>query len=295
MKRVILASIILMIFLTACNTITGNAVAENTGLKVEISESNSYVTAGEKIWFTIILEDELLESNISVELIHNGNVINEFLVNTSGENNLYLSLDVPEDMEGSSQIKVDAQSDNLEVSDSENFVVVRSTPTPETESEENVISMSVDIPKEYQQLYSGEDVLASIKLINHGSKGRVDVHLETWIENDQKEIMVKNKETVAVETQANFVRTMTVPDSPPGEYSAYAQITYADGKSAQAHQEFIVAKKELFNKYVIYGSIAVILLAIIITIISVLKSKGVFKRAAIRSRVDRIVKRRKLK
>lgn len=294
MKRII-PVLVMLIVLTSCNMITGNVVADNTGLTVSISESERYVLVGDKVWFTVELEDKLLESDVSVELVHNGNVINEFVVNTTGDKLFYLSIDVPEGIEGSSQIMVKAKLGDFEISDSDNFVVVNSSSSQDLGNQDNVISMNVDIPKEYQELRSGEEILTSIRLINHGSKGRVDVILDLWIENDQKNIITKNKETVAVETQANFVRTMIVPDSPPGEYSVYAQITYVDGKVAQAHQEFLIVQKPLINTYTLYGSIAVIVLAIFIIIFSVLRSKGVCKRLAIRSRVDRIVKRRKLK
>jgi len=149
----------------------------------------------------------------------------------------------------------------------------------------------VDIPKSYSILKPGDEIIASIKLINLGGTKREDVTLECWVSEPGGSKILKRTETVAVETQANFVRGFNLPkDIEPGTYKFSAKITYSNGNHATGEHSFQVVEKKLNtnNYYIIIGS--VILLVIIIIVL--IKSKPIIEKLKIRHEVAKIVKER---
>ena len=148
----------------------------------------------------------------------------------------------------------------------------------------------VDIPKSYSTLAPGEEIIASIKLLNLGATRREDVTLECWVEDAEGREILKKTETVAVETQANFVRWFDLPkDIKPGTYKFYAKITYVDGKFAIGEHSFQVVEKEPISK-IYYAAIAVGSLVAIIVFLS--RSKPLIERIEIRLKVRKIVRER---
>ncbi|MBI2652193.1 hypothetical protein HYX00_01900 [Candidatus Woesearchaeota archaeon] len=98
---------------------------------------------------------------------------------------------------------------------------------------------------------------------------------------------------MAVETQANFVKTFDIPkDVKPGKYSLHAKIVYADGKESKAENSFEVIKKQI-DKKIYYGLTGLLGLIILISIIY--KSGPLVKKIQLRVKVRRIVKKREIK
>src|SRR3989344_6316077 len=88
-------------------------------------------------------------------------------------------------------------------------------------------NLRIDVPA--GKVLQGEPLVMNIKLVNLGSTSREDVILEYWVVDNASKLVYSNKETVAVETQANFVKTIAL-DSKPGSYQAGAKILYSDGR-----------------------------------------------------------------
>lgn len=126
------------------------------------------------------------------------------------------------------------------------YLAIFLIPWAYAEEDQNALfDISITIPESYRKVMSGEEILASIHLVNVGGPGRIDVYLDYWITDNEDNIVAKRQETVAVETQANFIRSFILrKDLLPGTYSFYAQISYADGKEAEAHHSFDVIKIE---------------------------------------------------
>ena len=137
--------------------------------------------------------------------------------------------------------------------------------------------------------------MATVKLVNLGSAGRIDVFLDYWITDSEQKIILKNKETVAVETQASFVRTFNIPENTkPGKYSLFAKITYADGKEATADNSFEIIKNQdnqIGNR--LYYVLAVIVVLVILFYF-IFKSRPLFEKLRIRAEVHRIVRKRQI-
>lgn len=74
----------------------------------------------------------------------------------------------------------------------------------------------------------GELLPVSIKLANFGGGERVDVYITYSIFSSTGNDIYTTSETVAVETTANFVKTIQVPmEAQPGSYTARTSIIYA--------------------------------------------------------------------
>ncbi|MDP3779304.1 MAG: hypothetical protein Q8R30_04655 [bacterium] len=109
----------------------------------------------------------------------------------------------------------------------------------------------------------GELLPIQVKLTNFGGGGRVDVTINYHILDENGNEVVTEKETVAVETTASFIKIIQIPrDVPPGRYTAESRITYQGQKvPATGSYQFTVERKiagMFASQFVIYGAITVI-------------------------------------
>ena len=172
-------------------------------------------------------------------------------------------LRVPENLEaGLYFLKVILTSQFWDSESEISFDMIKEETKPWTVIKSSLFDITVDIPDKYKKVYAGDELLANIKLINLGSAGRVDVFLDYSIADSEGNVILKKKETVAVETQANFVRTFDIrEDAEPGIYHIYANIIYADGKEAVSDISFEIMNKQTYGYfYLMFAGIAIIAL-----------------------------------
>lgn len=106
----------------------------------------------------------------------------------------------------------------------------------------------------------GELLPVSVKLVNFGGGRRVDVTIDYFILNEKGDVVLTEKETVAVETTASFIKILQIPrDIQPGQYTAESSITYQGQKvPATASYQFTVERKiagMFMSQFFIYGVI----------------------------------------
>lgn len=96
----------------------------------------------------------------------------------------------------------------------------------------------------------GEFLPLSVKLLNFGSSNRVDVAIVYKIIDGKGKEIYSAQETVAVETTANFIKTVQIPeDTPPGRYTASSSIIY-QGQVTPATSEFpFVVERKFFGLF----------------------------------------------
>jgi hypothetical protein len=158
---------------------------------------------------------------------------------------------------------------------------------------DSLFDIFASIPKSFEKVEPGKELLTNVKLVNLGSGGRVDVILDYSIKDESNQELLAKKETVAVETQANFVRTFDIPqDAAPGKYKIYVKIIYADGKEAASETSFeiVKAQNQKTRDYFIYGSLAFVVLAILIYVL--IKSKTILEKIKMKIQIRRIVNKR---
>lgn len=173
------------------------------------------------------------------------------------------------------------------------FGVIISARAEEETQKEPLFDIQVTIPSQYQKIFAGEELLASIRLVNLAGPGRVDVYLDYWIKDSEENIILKKKETVAVETQASFVRTFKVPETgAPGVYHFFVKLIYGEDKEASASQTFVVEEKDT-GKQEGYRNAGILLIVLVIALYLLFKSKNFWKKLAIRIKAGKIVRKRK--
>jgi len=117
----------------------------------------------------------------------------------------------------------------------------------------------------------GELLPISVKLTNFGGGSRVDVTIDYQILNEKGGSVLTEKETVAVETTASFIKVIQIPrDVPPGNYTAESSIVYQGQKvPATANYQFTVERKILglfVSQFIVYSIITVLVgIAFVIT------------------------------
>jgi hypothetical protein len=170
------------------------------------------------------------------------------------------------------------------------FYAIRTTNAYQDTIDNSLFDIILDIPQEFRIVQPDDQLITSVKLINVGSAGRVDVFFDLWVTDPAGTTVYKKRETVAVETQANFVRYVDITkEMGPGSYLLHAQITYADGLVAASQQSFTV-ERPWSTRIVLYGVLAGI--GILIAAIVIVRWRAGAEEFRIRRLVRGIVKRR---
>ncbi len=99
----------------------------------------------------------------------------------------------------------------------------------EVESAKPLFDVDVQVLPEFKSLYPGDEITIQVSLFNVRGFGRVDVLIEYSIRDFKGNVIAAEEETVAVETQAKFVRQLLVPsDLKPGTYISAVKVTFGD-------------------------------------------------------------------
>ncbi|MDP3765674.1 MAG: hypothetical protein Q8R04_04110, partial [Nanoarchaeota archaeon] len=99
----------------------------------------------------------------------------------------------------------------------------------EVDSAQPLFDVDVEVLPESKKIFPGEEILLEVNLFNVRGFGRVDVNVEYSIKDLQGNVVATEHETLAVETQSKFTRSLLVPsDSKPGTYVAFAKVIYGD-------------------------------------------------------------------
>jgi hypothetical protein len=113
----------------------------------------------------------------------------------------------------------------------------------------------------------GEILPISVKLLNFGQGQKVDVTVSYGIFSDKGTQIYSSTETVAVETTANFIKTIQIPfGTPAGGYVAKASILYA-GQLVPATTQFpFTVENKIFGFFLtdFYFYLGVILILVLI-------------------------------
>ncbi len=154
-------------------------------------------------------------------------------------------------------------------------------------------NLEVNIHDNYKEVLAGNDIWFTIKITNLEDTGRVDISLDYWISDDNNSIKAENKETMAVQTQASFVRTFNIPkDATPGKYKLNIKMDYGDDKEIVADTSFNVVEKQTDNRiYYIIAVAAVLIFVAIILIFFYKKLRTLFENLQIKGKVGKIIKK----
>jgi len=83
----------------------------------------------------------------------------------------------------------------------------------------------LSIPEKYQNIAPGDELVVEIRLHQFKFGKKTDVILEYEIQDIEGNIILKQHETVAIQTQASFLKTFSLPLSiSPGRYTVFCTI-----------------------------------------------------------------------
>jgi len=290
----LLLQIILYTSLLAAQT----SAQEPFNLEIELPETYETVPAGENLWFTTKLINLANPKRIDVTLKYDILDSDRKLKSTKSETvavetqaSFVSQIKLPKNLESGIHIlKVTLYSPYGKSESETSFEIAEEEPKAWIVIRLSLFDITIEIPDKYKKIHAGDELLTSIKLMNLGSGGRIDVFLDYWITDPQGNTILKKKETVAVETQANFVRTFDIPENvKPGTYHIYAKITYADGKLAVADHSFEIIESKK-DKQIYYGlAILAILAATALLTLLAIGSKPIIKKLQIKTEVYKIV------
>ncbi len=141
----------------------------------------------------------------------------------------------------------------------------------EVESEKALFDVSAEIPKKYQVIDAGNELIANIKLFNLGGIGRIDVKIDYEIKDINDNIIYRNSETVAVETQVSLSKIIQIPeDTPEGYYVFYIKTTTPEEDVASATSWFSVGKVPIAKQSIfIYSALTFFFLLVILIIFEI--------------------------
>jgi hypothetical protein len=151
-------------------------------------------------------------------------------------------------------------------------------------SKSPLFDIKLEVPNRFKYVLPGEDIYAQIELYNLGDYERVDVVLDYIIQNSDGEEIIKEQQTIAVETSTSFIKNIKIPENIPfGRYVFYIRLTY-DSKVASASDLFNVGVKPTipFKSSMITLSI-ILILGVIIILLEIRKIK---KEGRISKKVD---------
>lgn len=113
----------------------------------------------------------------------------------------------------------------------------------EVDSAEPLFDVDVEVLSGSKKVFPGEELLLEVNLFNVRGFGRVDVVVDYAIKDLQGNLIASEHETLAVETQSKFTRALTIPsDLRPGNYVAFAKVTYADSVGTSSDLFEVTAK-----------------------------------------------------
>ena len=293
--------------------LTGNAVGQldqqsaspesaNFNIKIELPQTYQQISPGNELWFTTRLVNLANQERIDVTLTYQIFDQNRQLQYSKSETvavetqaSFVANLQTPTTLKsGIHFLKVTLNSLFGQSEAETTFMVATENSEPQVVIKFSLFDIQVEIPEEYKTVSPGEELLALIKLINVGSGGRIDIFLSYWITNQAGNTILEEKETVAVETQNNFVRKFYLPkDIPAGQYALHAKVSYPGLELEPEYTtNFTIAKSK--SPFWLYTAIVFLILALGLIITS--KYNGIlpyFERKYIKKKVENIVKKKK--
>jgi len=143
------------------------------------------------------------------------------------------------------------------------------------DSTKQLFDVNIEVLPDYKKIFQGDELLIQIVLFNLRGFGSADVNVKYSIKDPNGNLIATEEETVAVETQAKFVRKLLIPsDLKPNTYVAFVEVKTPDGLIGTSSDLFEVAaryEEKLSRQFIflIIGfAIAFILVIIIILSLS---------------------------
>ncbi len=140
----------------------------------------------------------------------------------------------------------------------------------DVESEQVLFDVKLDILPDYKEVVAGNDLKAQITLLSIGPARKVDV-IATYIIKDKRgNVIDESTETFAVEKQASFVKSFSIPKTLRlDDYLAIIEVRY-ENSFAVSSELFRIIKKEALIKKAVKSNIILMFMLIVFVMLLIL-------------------------
>ena len=141
-------------------------------------------------------------------------------------------------------------------------------------SKDPLFDVNLEIPDKFLLIEGGEEAVGNIKLFEVEQVGRVDVEVEYSIINDKGEVIVSSRETMAVDKQANFIKSILTPkEIKKGPYFYVVKVFFKDQIAVSSQRFEVGTKKYRFIDIILYIILITLILIIIFMMYEIRKIK----------------------
>ena len=157
-------------------------------------------------------------------------------------------------------------------------------------------NLKVEIPDSYKNIVLGKPVVFTARILNLANDNRVDITLKYYAIDSKQNVIFTKSETLAVETQASFVREVKLPqETPTGDYTIKAEIIYNDNKEAESQDSFKIIKNNRSNIEILIIVVIIVTVILFILIFFLSKIRRFIEKIELKSKIGKIVKKKMVK
>jgi len=124
----------------------------------------------------------------------------------------------------------------------------RTTVSIEKEGDLDLMDVELEVINEFKSVMPGEDLLVQMTIYNLLASGLLDFEIEYIVRNELGEVLLKESETIGIETKVGFIKNIYIPeDFKEGEYTVHAKTIYTD-KYASSGAGFTVSESSFLSR-----------------------------------------------
>ena len=141
----------------------------------------------------------------------------------------------------------------------------------------SAMTITINIPEKYSQVSAGEKVYFETEIKWPENDMRKDLKMEYSIKNQNGEEIAYLKVLKAIETQASFMDSISIPESTKaGAYKIFLSIKDYEELNQEVAVSFRIVGKSSFDTYliIILGIVGLIAVVVVIMLFILIRKKG---------------------
>jgi len=143
----------------------------------------------------------------------------------------------------------------------------------------SAMTFTINIPEKYSEVHAGEKVYFETEVKWPENTERKDLRLEYTIKDKDNQLTAYLKVLKAIETQASFMDSISIPESTKGGiYTIFLSATDYQELNQEVAVSFSVVEKseDRFNTYllIILGIVGLIAVVVVIELFILIRKKG---------------------
>ena len=172
----------------------------------------------------------------------------------------------------------------------------------EIESEKVIFDIDVKILEKFEEIEVSGELFAEVSIYNPKGTGLIDVEVDYIIMDLGRNVIIKEHETLAVETRTSFIKDFTIPSFvETGSYILYVKVDYRGSIASSSFLFSVVEKPHIETPaqteqylYILYLIIAIIFIFIILMFYQQKKLKEITELIK-KVTADDLIKNKKIK